>query len=504
MIAAELVKLTEQEYGIKCVAGENGLNQVIHYVSVQELPLKSNRFSKNGLVLSTFSSFESCDEIMNHLHWYHSKHVAAVGFHLAVHSTIPEQIKRTASQLNLPLLSIPSHVPYHVLFDIIYKQLHREDHSTVLDVDYINQEILRILIEKEDLLSMLDEIGRLANIRIFVTDPMFKLTSASKLIREQSLDWQRVLDQHLDVTQLDYQQLLAEGRHFSIHRLNPSDGYVFIEEMPSPSVHHHSLLNTIRKSIQLVYKQQNSGHAVENETEFKQALIGKGDDAFKFTNVTLDELVLLRGEDESLRFALILIQQQARLKEKEILHTFLNADLVVAGCRDLFSTNSLEEWNQKNTGMLRAAYVSIDPGQESMLNRSYEKARLVIECTNGKQPSASWHKEGYHSLLNYMENHPVLASIGQEMIRPIVQEDTMQNSDLAHTLLCYLETFFSLTKAAESLYVHPNTVQYRLHKIKQLIPRIDWQQSDTYMAMVIALRLHFTTLVPINKKSIKN
>ncbi|WP_054705248.1 PucR family transcriptional regulator ligand-binding domain-containing protein [Bacillus sp. JCM 19041] len=242
MIGAELLRLTEQEYGIKCVAGEKGLQQEIRYVSVQELPLKSNRFSKNGLVLSTFSSFESNDEIVNHLHWYHSKHVAAIGFHLAVQSSIPKEIKRTATQLNLPLLSIPSHVPYHVLFDIIYKQLHREDHSMILDVDYINQEILRILIEKEDLLSMIDEIGRLAQIRIFITDPMFKLTAASKLIREQSLDWQRVLDQHLDVTQLDYQQLLAEGRHFSIHRLDPSDGYVFIEEMPLPSVHQHSYL----------------------------------------------------------------------------------------------------------------------------------------------------------------------------------------------------------------------------------------------------------------------
>ncbi|WP_054705251.1 helix-turn-helix domain-containing protein [Bacillus sp. JCM 19041] len=254
----------------------------------------------------------------------------------------------------------------------------------------------------------------------------------------------------------------------------------------------------------MVYKQQNNGHAVENETEFKQALIGKGEDTFKFTAFALEELVLMRGEDESLRFALILIQQQARLKEKEFLHTFLNADLILAGCSELFSADFFKKGNLTNTGIVRTAHVVIETGQESTLNRSYEKARLVIECTNADKPSASWHKEGYPSLLNYMDNHPVLASVGQELIRPIVKEDTQQNSELARTLLCYLEHFFRLNKAAESLYVHPNTVQYRLQKIKQLLPRIDWQQSDIYMAMVIALRLHFTPLLPVNKELLKN
>lgn len=47
------------------------------------------------------------------------------------------------------------------------------------------------------------------------------------------------------------------------------------------------------------------------------------------------------------------------------------------------------------------------------------------------------------------------------------------------------------TRAAELLYVHPNTVSRRLERITQLLGR-DWQEPDHALELQLALRLHRT------------
>lgn len=63
-----------------------------------------------------------------------------------------------------------------------------------------------------------------------------------------------------------------------------------------------------------------------------------------------------------------------------------------------------------------------------------------------------------------------------------------QTEEIVHCLHCYMETNGSISQAADSMYIHKNTLQYRLQKIKTVTgydPRIISESIPLYLAMYI-------------------
>jgi len=65
--------------------------------------------------------------------------------------------------------------------------------------------------------------------------------------------------------------------------------------------------------------------------------------------------------------------------------------------------------------------------------------------------------------------------------------DASKGADFVGTLRAYIGAGFNLTKAAKELYVHPNTVVYRLKRIKELTGR-DPHDPDDMILLAVAMR----------------
>jgi sugar diacid utilization regulator len=76
----------------------------------------------------------------------------------------------------------------------------------------------------------------------------------------------------------------------------------------------------------------------------------------------------------------------------------------------------------------------------------------------------------------------------ENILRPLLAYDAARQAVLVPTLRAYLLARFNLTKAAEMLYVNPNTVVYRLQRIKALTGR-DTHDLDDLVALYLALKL---------------
>jgi sugar diacid utilization regulator len=76
----------------------------------------------------------------------------------------------------------------------------------------------------------------------------------------------------------------------------------------------------------------------------------------------------------------------------------------------------------------------------------------------------------------------------ENVLRPLVAYDAARQTALVPTLRAYLQARFNLTKAAEMLYVNPNTVVYRLGRIKALTGR-DTHDLDDLVVLYLALKL---------------
>jgi DNA-binding PucR family transcriptional regulator len=80
-----------------------------------------------------------------------------------------------------------------------------------------------------------------------------------------------------------------------------------------------------------------------------------------------------------------------------------------------------------------------------------------------------------------------------ETIGPVLRYDADKKSELLATLRAYVDSGFNLTKSAEVLHVHPNTVVYRLRRVKELTGR-DPHVPDDLLALYLGLK--FTELNP--------
>ncbi|OOM80250.1 purine catabolism regulatory protein [Clostridium puniceum] len=119
--------------------------------------------------------------------------------------------------------------------------------------------------------------------------------------------------------------------------------------------------------------------------------------------------------------------------------------------------------------------VGIGNGYEdlSLMKDSFNEAKIVIEslkCEGVSQAIKRYSDIGIYSLIFNIENKKILENYCKQVIGPIL-EKTKRNKEtsLVEILDTYLIENCNLTIAAEKLYLHRNTLTYRIKKIEQLL-----------------------------------
>ena len=95
----------------------------------------------------------------------------------------------------------------------------------------------------------------------------------------------------------------------------------------------------------------------------------------------------------------------------------------------------------------------------------------------------------YH-LLMLIENDSSLMKFQEETLGPLISRG--ENSDLVETLEAYYEHQGNLSQAADALFIHRNTLSYRLDKIIE-ITGLDLKNPDIALAVHLALKIHRMT-----------
>ncbi|GLW26319.1 cyclic diguanylate phosphodiesterase [Microbispora amethystogenes] len=75
------------------------------------------------------------------------------------------------------------------------------------------------------------------------------------------------------------------------------------------------------------------------------------------------------------------------------------------------------------------------------------------------------------------------------VLGPVLDYDARRGTALVTTLTAYFGTGGSLSRTAEALHIHVNTVTQRLDRVGQLLG-VDWQEPDHALEIQLALRLH--------------
>jgi purine catabolism regulator len=92
-----------------------------------------------------------------------------------------------------------------------------------------------------------------------------------------------------------------------------------------------------------------------------------------------------------------------------------------------------------------------------------------------------------YRLLFQLEHSPEIISFQEETLGPLFTHEGA--GELVHTLETYFEFNGNLSQAAEALFIHRNTLIYRLERI-EAITNLDLDNPEERLAMQLALRIH--------------
>lgn len=95
---------------------------------------------------------------------------------------------------------------------------------------------------------------------------------------------------------------------------------------------------------------------------------------------------------------------------------------------------------------------------------------------------------GVYRLLIMLEDIPDVRLFMQQTVGPLVAYDKQHRSSLMETLDAYFNYHGNISKTAESLFIHRNTLLYRLDRIQELTEH-DLSQANMRLALQLALKL---------------
>lgn len=99
-----------------------------------------------------------------------------------------------------------------------------------------------------------------------------------------------------------------------------------------------------------------------------------------------------------------------------------------------------------------------------------------------------YHSLGVYQLLTQLDDIPAVHKFSQQIIGPLAEYDNRHRSNLVITIAAYFDHHGNISQTAEALFIHRNTLLYRLERIHELTGH-DLAQSDMRLSLHLALKL---------------
>lgn len=125
----------------------------------------------------------------------------------------------------------------------------------------------------------------------------------------------------------------------------------------------------------------------------------------------------------------------------------------------------------RDTETIFAGVGSVSHGIRNLWE-SYQMAKRIIDISKiekNERQTESYQDMGILSLLFHIDSVECMGEFYDKTIKPLVEYDTDNGSNLVEVLECYLKSNGSLNETAEELFVHRNTINYRIKKIESIL-----------------------------------
>ena len=121
-------------------------------------------------------------------------------------------------------------------------------------------------------------------------------------------------------------------------------------------------------------------------------------------------------------------------------------------------------------------------------NEADHTQKAEYRLSRSENGCAIFSELGTLCLLTELPDSEAIENFLDELIRPLEKYDAENSAALIETLGMYFRNGQNLRKTSEALYVHKNTIIYRLEKIESLLQK-KINNPDTSFAIQLALKI---------------
>lgn len=524
----DLLNIKEYRNAI-VIAGEKGLDREVHHINVMETPDIADWLSTAELLLTTGYTMRDnpTESMLEIVQTIYDKNCAGLAIKTKFTGPVDESVVELANKLEVPLILLPNDIPFIELFTPIIQTL--TDQQIQLRKYY--QNIHDIFIELElnggSFQGISDMILKLVGLPSIILDEAFNLlTSANENI---NLDFEivkkKIKSQNADIIHyIDFEN--SDYIIRKVHLKSTIIGYILIKldwsdednEMINIVLDHASTAIMLEISKQRAINEYHadldnmffiditSGNikSVEELDMRANALnwpqlpylpihfdikdfvnFSKSYDEYELHNIKLNVLRIIRAN---------------LLKKYKNVKVFLKSDSFSCLCAnevdvqidldyimaDIIYTVSSEYNFKIYAGIGNIIYNFCEIETEFKNAESAMQIAMLTECS--EQFSHIDHVHFEYGILKD-ESTDFFMKYAKSKLSPLVQYDIENNTELLKTFYYYLVECCNISNTASRLFIHRNTMNYRLTQIRELL-QSDLKDGLTMMDYSTAFKIN--------------
>ncbi|MFO7815080.1 MAG: PucR family transcriptional regulator ligand-binding domain-containing protein [Halanaerobiales bacterium] len=541
--ALNLEKMSE----VEVLAGEKGLDRHITKVNIMEVPDIVDWVKEGELLFTTLYSIKDDEEALKNLvPDLANKNLAGLGVKPGRYiNEIPKFMVDQAKEHNFPLLKIPYDFSFSEFINPILSEILNVQTKFLEKTLNIHEVLTNTVLYENGLDRLSTVLVDMIKNPVLITDSNMAIMSYSipdqhnDMVSEKDLldtvktNGDRETEEEIYGYRCKKKTVSLSEKNIDLIKIpiitpNSHFGYLFaweygksINKLDISTLKWASTiaaLDILNKrsiaNVELKYKNELLYDILKGKLNNKQTIVNRGenmgmdlDKGFYVVVFELKELISKHFKNKGLlneNIQKTYLESAKRIIDDDIIMGDLGTYLIALCPGEEENKDAVKKLADKVINVIdqndrKLVNVGVGNFKEDIINldESYSQAKRAINVANklNKDSQVYFFEElGVYKLL-YQIDKDEKNSFLENSIIPLLNYDKAHNTELLKTLRAFFEENGNLTNVAKKIYIHYNTVHYRLQRIEK-ITGLSLDNPDDKLNLEIALKmLNFTDIL---------
>lgn len=524
--------------GTRVLSGVRGNNNKVESVNIMEVPDIIKYTNQNALLFTTLYPIRNDTEALrNFIPDLSKNNLSGVAIKLGRYiQEVPEYMIRQSNELDFPILILPEEANFSELTNKILVGLLGMKTSILEFRETITQQYQELLLTGGNIDKFVELTSKNIKSEVLILQKDMQLIKGSTQLIEEKyidrkkeyIDYRKYINDDINTLRKDLARLFFRKK-IDIHPVISGKnllGYMIVLPEPSDVTKKQYHVVVEQAIILLAFLFQSQKNIKQTEKNYLDSFVR---DIINGKNIKQEEVIekakvfnwklnfpvklmsiRISNIDKNNKFNIynqILDSREIdntilnilEIKKENLKGMFFNGEI-------LFFINLKSEENKKNK-LYETAVQLINNFQKSLdfqisistlikdikdLEEEYQNLHLVHDIygdnKNNKKYAVFYDDLGIYKFFHAIPQKQIMHDYVAETIGKIIDEDKNKNSELLYTLEILIKNNMSIKNAADELFIHNNSLRYRMNLIKDL--GIDLEDGYELSEISIAIKMN--------------